>query len=100
LELDQTPGTWYIHLGVRFSFCLIISTESSLGRALDKARETADEQVDYFLGLSIARGEACIRLWEKEATEPRFKNGEWQSVYRVETSKRMFSLNYFTKIIL
>lgn len=44
--------------------------------------------IDYFIGLSLLRGEENVKKWETESTEPWFIDGEWQSVYRLKQSKR------------
>lgn len=44
--------------------------------------------IDYFLGLSLLRGEENVKRWETESTQPWFIDGEWQSVYRLKQSKR------------
>jgi hypothetical protein len=44
--------------------------------------------IDYFLGLSLLRGQENVERWEVESTKPWFIDGEWQSVYRLKQSKR------------
>ncbi|KAF8204536.1 hypothetical protein BJ912DRAFT_277 [Pholiota molesta] len=59
----------------------------SLFDALQVACAKRTSMIDYFLGLSLLRGQENVERWEAESTKPWFIDGEWQSVYRLKQSK-------------
>ncbi|KAF9471253.1 hypothetical protein BDN70DRAFT_977471 [Pholiota conissans] len=59
----------------------------SLNMRLKKAFITRDEKVEHYLGLSEVRGKDNVRKWEKEPTEARMVDGEWESVYKFKKAK-------------
>jgi hypothetical protein len=77
-----------------------LSSAESLSKRLKKAITSRMKTVDHFLGLSLVRGEEKVREWEKKSTEPIFKRGEWESVYRFKRGKcRSFSSFYYHWLI-
>jgi hypothetical protein len=52
--------------------------------------QQVNEKRDFFHGCSKVL-EADVPQWELEPTEPRFVNGEWESVYKPKIPKRTFN---------
>ena len=65
------------------------SIASSLARRLSDAKRQAQSAREYFEGFSAAN-KHHIQQWSKESTVPRLVNGEWTSVYKVNSTTRKY----------
>lgn len=63
-----------------------------LGEHLVIACNTRTIKVEHYLDLTAHRGRKAVEEWDKESTEAKLVNGEWQSVYRLRLDPCEFHL--------
>lgn len=82
---------WVGHIlkwGLKFFIWREFTPGQSLSDALRIACKKWTSMIDYFLGVSLLRGEQNVKQWETKSTQPWFSKGEWHSIYRLTQSKR------------